>query len=102
MTKVLSPYQLNPMNLNPLRDVLHSVVDCETLHKQSKSKLFICASNVLTGKTNPAGRLPLTFYRSVADLPPFDRDATEFRYDRWHGWWHLARNATAAACRWPC
>jgi beta-glucosidase len=21
---------------------------------------------------NPAGRLPLTFYRSVADLPPFD------------------------------
>jgi beta-glucosidase len=27
---------------------------------------------VMTGRTNPAGRLPLTFYRSVADLPPFD------------------------------
>jgi len=27
--------------------------------------------NVIAGKTNPAGRLPLTFYQSVADLPPF-------------------------------
>src|SRR3546814_4362492 len=26
----------------------------------------------LAGKTDPGGRLPLTFYRSVADLPPFD------------------------------
>ena len=29
-------------------------------------------ADVLTGRSNPAGRLPLTFYRSVADLPPFD------------------------------
>ncbi|MFC3580037.1 glycoside hydrolase family 3 C-terminal domain-containing protein [Sphingomonas hylomeconis] len=29
------------------------------------------AANILTGRTNPSGRLPLTFYRSVADLPPF-------------------------------
>ncbi|MBB5730287.1 glycoside hydrolase family 3 C-terminal domain-containing protein [Sphingomonas prati] len=28
--------------------------------------------DVLSGRTNPAGRLPLTFYRSVTDLPPFD------------------------------
>jgi len=27
--------------------------------------------NVLSGKTDPGGRLPLTFYRSVSDLPPF-------------------------------
>ncbi|UAJ09066.1 glycoside hydrolase family 3 C-terminal domain-containing protein [Glacieibacterium megasporae] len=32
----------------------------------------LAVANVLSGKTNPAGRLPLTFYRSVADLPPFD------------------------------
>ncbi len=29
-------------------------------------------ANVLTGTTNPAGRLPITFYSSTKDLPPFD------------------------------
>jgi beta-glucosidase len=28
-------------------------------------------ADVLLGNTNPAGRLPVTFYRSTADLPPF-------------------------------
>jgi len=32
----------------------------------------LAVANVLSGKTNPAGRLPLTFYRSLEDLPPFD------------------------------
>lgn len=31
----------------------------------------LAVANVISGKANPAGRLPLTFYRSVADLPPF-------------------------------
>ena len=29
-------------------------------------------ANALFGKVNPAGRLPVTMYRSVADLPPFE------------------------------
>ncbi len=29
-------------------------------------------AQVLTGVANPAGRLPVTFYRSASDLPPFD------------------------------
>jgi beta-glucosidase len=28
-------------------------------------------ANILSGKSNPSGRLPVTFYRSVSDLPPF-------------------------------
>ncbi|MDR3527160.1 MAG: glycoside hydrolase family 3 C-terminal domain-containing protein [Rhizomicrobium sp.] len=32
----------------------------------------LAVGNVLAGKTNPAGRLPLTFYASVKDLPPFE------------------------------
>ena len=31
----------------------------------------LAVANLLTGRANPAGRLPLTFYRSVDDLPPF-------------------------------
>jgi beta-glucosidase len=32
----------------------------------------LAVADVLSGRTNPAGRLPLTFYRSLDDLPPFD------------------------------
>jgi beta-glucosidase len=39
--------------------------------------------NVIAGKTNPAGRLPLTFYRSVADLPSFDDYAMKGRTYRY-------------------
>jgi beta-glucosidase len=40
-------------------------------------------ANVLSGKTNPAGRLPLTFYASVDDLPPFDDYAMKGRTYRY-------------------
>jgi len=40
-------------------------------------------ANILTGKTNPAGRLPLTFYRSVDDLPPFGDYAMKGRTYRY-------------------
>ncbi len=39
--------------------------------------------NVISGRTNPAGRLPLTFYRSVADLPPFSDYAMKGRTYRY-------------------
>jgi beta-glucosidase len=41
-------------------------------------------ADVLFGDTNPAGRLPVTFYRSAADLPPFESYdmAVTYRYLR--------------------
>jgi beta-glucosidase len=51
--------------------------------------------DVLLGVINPSARLPFSIPVDEADLPTFDRDARTFRYDRWHGWWHLARNGTA-------
>lgn len=48
-------------------------------------------ADVLLGTVNPSARLPFTVPVDEADLPDFDRDATSFRYDLWHGWWHLAR-----------
>jgi len=43
----------------------------------------LAVADVLAGKANPAGRLPLTFYRSVADLPPFDDYAMKGRTYRY-------------------
>lgn len=54
-------------------------------------------ADVLLGIVNPSGRLPFSVPVDEADLPPFERDATSFRYDRWHGWRHLARIGRDAA-----
>ena len=40
-------------------------------------------ADVLFGDYNPAGRLPVTFYRSVKDLPPFDDYAMKGRTYRY-------------------
>ncbi len=48
-------------------------------------------ADVLFGVVNPSARLPFSVPTHEAHLPPFDRDATTFTYDRWHGWWHLRR-----------
>ena len=45
-----SPYFYNPRNLNPLKNVLEAVVDFERLRQSPAVKLFLCATNVRTGK----------------------------------------------------
>ena len=50
LSRVLSPYQLNPLNINPLKGVLRAVVDFEALRRDSAVKLFLSATNVRTGK----------------------------------------------------
>jgi NTE family protein len=50
MTRIWSPSQLNPMNLNALRDLLLDIVDFEELRRRTDVKLFVTASNVRTCK----------------------------------------------------
>ena len=54
-------------------------------------------ADVLLGVVDPSARLPFSVPADEADLPPFDPAATRFTYDRWHGWWHLARHGTTPA-----
>ena len=54
-------------------------------------------ADVLLGHVNPSARLPFSVPADESHLPPFDREATSFTYDRWHGWWHLRRTGQAAA-----
>ena len=49
MSRLFSPYQLNPMGTNPLREILADLVDFKRL-EQSSIKLFITATNVRTGR----------------------------------------------------
>jgi NTE family protein len=49
MTRVLSPYDLNPFGLNPLRTILAENIDFERLPR-SPILLFITATNVHTGR----------------------------------------------------
>lgn len=50
LSRVLSPYQLNPLGLNPLRDVLEEVIDFSQLNRCALTKVFITATSVRTGK----------------------------------------------------
>jgi NTE family protein len=49
MSRLLSPYDLNPMGLNPLRSILAESIDFERLAR-SPIKLFVTATNVHTGR----------------------------------------------------
>ena len=49
MSRVLSPYDLNPTGYNPLRKVLAESIDFERL-AGSPIKLFITATSVRTGR----------------------------------------------------
>ncbi len=50
LTRLVSPYQLNPLDLNPLRDLLEAQVDFDRVAACDKMKLFISATNVHTGR----------------------------------------------------
>ena len=50
ISRFLSPYQLNPTDANPMRDLLVEFVDFERVRQQRVVKLFLSATNVRTGK----------------------------------------------------
>jgi len=57
----------SPINLAWAKDNAAAIV--EAWYPGQSGGLAI--GNVLSGRTNPSGRLPLTFYRSIDELPPF-------------------------------
>jgi len=60
MIRVFSPYQLNPLNFNPLRTVLEKHVDFERLRATEGLNVHLCATNVETGKPRIFNRDELT------------------------------------------
>jgi beta-glucosidase len=70
----------SPINLGWEKDNASAIV--EAWYPGQSGGLAV--ANVLSGRTNPAGRLPLTFYRSVDDLPAFDNYAMKGRTYRYY------------------
>ncbi|HEY0336714.1 MAG TPA: patatin-like phospholipase family protein [Burkholderiales bacterium] len=49
LARYFSPYQLNPLNINPLRDILTEQIDFDRLRAEPGIKLFISATRVRDG-----------------------------------------------------
>jgi NTE family protein len=50
LTHFASPYEFNPLDINPLRDHLVKTIDFEKIRANDDLKLLIAATNVFTGK----------------------------------------------------
>lgn len=50
LTRIASPYDLNPLNIDPLRQVLKSQIDFDRVHRCSSINIFVSATNVHTGR----------------------------------------------------
>jgi beta-glucosidase len=49
-------------------------------------------AEIIFGKINPSGKLPVTFPKSESQLPFFNSKAKEITYDYFHGHWLLEKN----------
>ncbi|MEA1650358.1 patatin-like phospholipase family protein [Nitrospirillum sp. BR 11164] len=50
MVRMMSPYQFNPLGLNPMRDVLDGLIDFDVLRRSDTVRLFVSATNVNRGQ----------------------------------------------------
>ena len=50
LTRVLSPYEFNPLNYNPLKNVLERTLDVQNLYHDKGIDLYVTATNVETGE----------------------------------------------------
>ena len=60
MGRLASPYEFNPLNLNPLQDLVEELIDFEKVRACDEMKIFISATNVETGRVKVFDRHQLT------------------------------------------
>ncbi|MCC5980273.1 MAG: patatin-like phospholipase family protein [Oceanicaulis sp.] len=78
LSRLTSPYDLNPFNADPLRDILQAQIDFERLRAHGDIRLFITATCVTTGRAEvfSGERVTLDAVLASACLP-FLRQAVE-------------------------
>lgn len=60
LSRLASPYDVNPMGINPLRDLLARLVDFDRVRSCGGLQVFISATNVETGRARVFDREELT------------------------------------------
>jgi NTE family protein len=50
MSRLMSPYDFNPLNINPLKDLIGRYVDFDAIRGYADMELFIAATNVHSGR----------------------------------------------------
>ncbi|WP_248310348.1 patatin-like phospholipase family protein [Bosea sp. 117] len=60
MSRFFSPYDLNPLNINPLMDLIAEHVDFDAVQSCSHVHVFVSATNVHTGKVRVFSKKELT------------------------------------------
>lgn len=64
--RVASPYDLNPFQINPLRDVVAKVIDFDRVRRCVDMGVFVSATNVETGKVKVFDRTEITLDSTMA------------------------------------
>ena len=60
LSRYFSPYDVNPLNINPLKDLIERFVDFEGLRACTNLQIFISATNVQTGRVRIFPREKIT------------------------------------------
>jgi NTE family protein len=83
----LAPTQLNPLNLNPLRDILQELVDFKKLQSCEVTKIFVAATNVRRGRVKVFRMSEVSCQAVLASacLPYLYRAVTIDGEDYWDG-----------------
>ncbi len=82
-----SPYDFNPLDINPLKDVLDDQIDFARIRGKSEVKLFISATNVETGKIKifETGEIAAEHVLASACLPTLFKAITIKGESYWDG-----------------
>ena len=71
VARYMSPYDLNPLNINPLRELIHRFVDFDAVRACEEVSLFVSATNVHTGRLRvfPQEKISADVIMASACLP---------------------------------
>lgn len=87
LSRFLTPGQLNPFNLNLLRDVLAAQVDFNVFREDSPIKLFVAATQIATGRARifATPEVSLDVLLASACLPSFNQPVIIDNEAYWDG-----------------